>query len=187
MDYTIAVVVIFAVLAFLLQTMKQERKVLEFVGMAVLIAGFVGYFAYRHHKQVLEAQELAAKQAEFDARISRFAESHNAVRDWRKLLGAGRVYSAALAPLLVRQDGRPIFSYAVVQDVSTREGGFVITFKDESHVDPRLKLRLECTSDQAHLAMSHPPYEAYAVVAQIQSLDLVEQAPKDDDTGDPFF
>jgi hypothetical protein len=180
---------ILAALVFIAQTLTQGRKfVPQLVGLAVLISALGGYFAYRQHEKNRKAQEQATRMAEFERRIFHFAESHNAVRDWQKSLDSkGKIYSAELAPVLVRQDGRPIFSFASVDDVSTIDGQFIINFKDESYLYPPLKLRLRCTPDQAHLAMSNPSIEVYAVIAQVETIDLVNQAPRDDDTDGSFF
>ncbi len=160
------------VIAFLAQTIKPDHwQVQKSILVALMIAGFAGYVAQRHHQGYVKAQEEAKRRADLEGRVSRFAESHDAVRDWEKQLEPKvRVFNADLSPVLVRQDGRPIFSIVSVDDVAASDGGNVISFKDYGHFSPTLRLRLNCTSEQAHLAMTKR-FGRYALVAQVNSID----------------
>lgn len=146
-----------------------------------------GYLTYQRAAEEKEKRERAAYDAKDKAteeRISQFASRYGAVTDWRKSLAnnnsARTIYSAGLAPLFVRSDERPILFISLVRDVSSEPYGYTIHFKAWANYSP-IRLRLQCTKDQAQLVMSHPAdYEnLYAVIAQISAVvssdETVEQ------------
>jgi hypothetical protein len=145
--------------------------------VVVVVAAVGGYFAYKQHKASREAQELAARRAEFESQIARFAEKHNAVIDWQKpLLAKGaleKTYSLELARLLVRPDGRPILVFASLDNVSESGGRTLIYLDEATRLESHLKLRLDCTPEQAHFAMSAGSPQTFAVIAQIRSVEYV--------------
>lgn len=163
------------VIVFLAQTVTPGKwRVQKFVLIASIIAALAGYVTHRHHQEYVKAQEEAKRQADWESRISRLLESDNAVRDWEKQLEPNvRTFSAELTPLLVRQDGRPIFSIVSLRDVSTSEGGYIIEFQEGGRFWPPLRLRLRCTSEQAQLAMAER-FGEYALVARIESVESMD-------------
>jgi hypothetical protein len=164
--------------AFVAQTLKQGRRVVpQLIGLALVIAALGGYVAYRHREQTRKAQEQAAKRAEFESRISGFTAKYNASTNWqRPLLAKGKsekLYSVELQPLLVRADGRPVLVFASLRNVSESDGRTVIYLDEATSLESQLKLRLDCTPEQAHVAMSAGPPQTFEVIAQIRSVEYV--------------
>jgi hypothetical protein len=174
--------IIVAVVVFLAQTLKRGQwRIPQLFGLALVVVAIGGYFAHKHREQTRKAQEQAqeeaVKRAEFESRISAYATKHNAVADWQKpLLAKGKaetVYSAELAPLLVRPDGRPVLVFAMLRNVSESGGQAVIYFDDATTLESRFKLQLDCSPEQAHpLTEDHAAYR-FAVIAQVRSVDYV--------------
>jgi hypothetical protein len=178
----LTLVCIVAVLAFLAQTLKQGRwRIPQLIGLALVIAGLAGYFAYRRREQTRrtqeQTQEQAAKRAEFESRISAYAAKHNAVADWQTpLLVKGkpeRVYSVELAPLLVRPDGRPVLVFASLRNVSESGGRTVVYFDDATSLESRFKLQLDCSPEQAHSLTVNDAAYRFAVIGQVRSVEYV--------------
>jgi uncharacterized lipoprotein NlpE involved in copper resistance len=119
-------------------------------------------------RQQAEAQSQRTTQA-----IGDLARAHNAVVDWKKGLAAkeplGRIFSAELAPVLVRPDGRPLLFIADVLDVSSKGGDYICDFEAYVTAIQKMELILACTHDQANELM-HDSEAKYAVVAQVTSV-----------------
>jgi hypothetical protein len=155
----------------------QGRRVVPLlIGLAV-VAAVGGYFVYKHHEESRKAQEQAAKRAGFESRSSAYAARHNAVTDWKRpLLAKGeleKTYSVELARLLVRPDGRPILVFASLENVSESDGRTLIYLDEATSLESRLKLQLDCSPEQAHVAMSAGPPQTFEVIAQIRSVEYV--------------
>jgi hypothetical protein len=142
-----------------------------------MVAAVGGYFVYKHHVESREAQERAARRVEFETRITQFTAKNSAVTDWQKpLLAKGKpekTYSVELAPLLVRQDGRPVLVFASLLNVSESEGRTLIYFDEADRPESQFKLQLDCSPEQAHSLMSDNTAYRFAVIAQIRSVDYV--------------
>jgi hypothetical protein len=167
-----------AVVVFLAQTLKEgRRRIPQLISLALVIAAVGGYIAYKHREQTRKAQEQAARRGKFVSRIAQFAARHNAVADWQRPISAksqlGKTYSAELAPLLVRADGRPIFLFASLRNVSETDGRTEVYFDDATSLESQFNLRLDCGPEQAHSLMSDNTAYRFALIAQIRSVDYV--------------
>jgi hypothetical protein len=170
-----------------LVTASRLRNVLVFV---VPVAGLV--FAcseYQHYSQQKENREKAERQpkaAEVEQTISQFAERYNALTHWRNELAPKTmmdpIYSAELARLFVRSDGRPVLFIASLRDISTEGDSYVVLFDGRVNMRSRFQLRLECPESQARPLMSHPPgqNDRFAVVAHIASVNSGEEQSRDE-------
>jgi hypothetical protein len=131
-------------------------------------------------RQQAEAQHQRTAQA-----IGELAGAHDAVVDWRKGLAAkeplARIFSAELAPVLIRTDGRPLLFIADVMDVSSKGGDYLCKFEAYANAVQKLDLILVCTPDQANQVM-HDSEGKYAVVAQVASIG--PGVPKAGENGD---
>lgn len=164
--------------ASVMQALREGRRraVPQLIGLGLVIAALGGYFVYRHREKAREAQELVARRAEFESRISQFAAKYNAVTDWQKTLEGkpGKHYSAELQPLLVRADGRPVLVFALLRNVSTNGGNTEVYLDESGGLESRFKLELDCTPDQARSAMSERSAYGFEAVAQIRSVEFVQ-------------
>jgi len=151
----------------------QGRRVVPLLIVLAAVVAVGGYFVYKHH----EAQKRAARRAEYERRITQFTAKNNAVTDWQRPLLAKRklekTYSVELAPLLVRQDGRPVFVFASLRNVNKVDGRTLIYLDEATGLESQLKLQLDCTPEQARFVMSGDPPFILAVIAQIRSVEYV--------------
>jgi hypothetical protein len=118
-------------------------------------------------------QQAQAESQKVTQAIDDLARVHNAVVDWRKGLAAkgplGRIFSAELAPVLIRTDGRPLLFIGDLLDVSSNGGDYTCKFEAYANAIQKLDLILACTPDQANQLM-HDSEGKYAVVAQVASV-----------------
>jgi hypothetical protein len=116
--------------------------------------------------------------------IDKLADAQNAVIHWRPGLSGKdpdrRIFSAELAPILVRSDGRPILFIADVLDVSSTGKDYLCSFKADVNVYQKIVLILGCTPEQASQIMKGPEGN-YAVVARVTSLGSAGPKPDGDD------
>jgi hypothetical protein len=164
-------------LAFVAQTLTRGRRIVpQLIGVGLVMGALGGYVVYRHREQTRKAQEQATKWAEFESRIAQFTIKHNAVTDWQRPLlakEAPRIYTAELTPLLVRMDGRPIFLFASLRNVSESDGRTVIYFDEATSLESQFKLQLDCSPNEGHFVISDDTAYRFAVIAQIQSVEYV--------------
>jgi hypothetical protein len=163
------------------------RMVSVLVVSAVFGLFIWGCVAYQHHEQAKEEAKWRAKRKEVEDAIATFAARYNAVADWQKSLRSqnpgGTIYTAQVAPVLVRSDARPMLFLASVRDVVKEEGRFVLLFDGRVSLGSRFLLRLDASTDEANLAMSHrrnDPADRFAVVATITSVDSSTMAVHDE-------
>jgi hypothetical protein len=149
-----------------------------------------GCFAYQRHEQEKEDAKWRAKRKEVQDSIARFAAKYNAVVDWQNNLRSqtrgATIYTAQLAPVLVRTDARPILFLASVRDVAEEGDRYILLLDGRVNVTSRFLLQLECNADQANLAMSRRRGEwadRLAVVATITSVNSAVIAVHDEDGG----
>jgi hypothetical protein len=178
----LTLLVVVAVVVFFAQILKEGRwRIPQLLGLALVIVALGGYFAHKHREQTRKAQEQtqeqAAKREEFESRISAFAVKHDAVMMWQKaLLAKGKtekLYSAELAPLLVRPDGRPVLVFASLRNVSESGGRTVVYFDDATSLESRFKLQLDCSPERAYSLTVNDAAYRFAVIGQIRSVDYV--------------
>jgi hypothetical protein len=178
----LTLLIIVMALAFLAQTLKQGRwRIPQLIGLALVIVALGGYFAYKHRVQTRkmqeQAQERTARRAEFESRISAYAAKQNAIADWQRPLlekvKPEKIYSAELAPLLVRPDGRPVLVFTSLRNVGESEGRTVVYFDDATNLESRFKLQLDCSAEQAHSLTEDYAAYRFAVIAQIRSVEYV--------------
>jgi len=158
----------------------------------VVIWGIISHYQSEAEKKRQQEEQTKAKAKAKEQRINRIklaiadlALAHNAVSDWRQsfaLKGAlDRIYSAELARVLIRPDGRPLLFIAEVLDVNSSGSSYICTFQgDVVNQSWRLKLLLACTPDQAAQIM-HNSFGTYAVVAYISSIGTAEQRTGEDE------
>ena len=152
---------------------KQRRTVL--IVSAVLIGLLVWGLRSEKKKESREQEAQQAQDKDVEQHIARFAERYDAVTDWRKSLSDGKVYSAELTALLVRDDGRPVLFVAQVKDVTSGGGEYMIHF--DVWGNPPLTLELVCKPEQARNVMAHRTegFSRYAVVAIVTSVSSREE------------
>jgi hypothetical protein len=154
--------------------------------LCLAVVGVVGC----NNGETEESRKHRETQAEYERTrqaIGKLAEAHNAVVNWKQALShkdpVGRIYSAELAPILIRPDGRPILFLADALDVSSTGKGYLCSFQTDVNFSRKLRLMLGCTPEQA-TQIIHDPDGRYAVVARVTSLgSAVPKSDEDDYEG----
>jgi hypothetical protein len=158
---------------------KDERtmRILSRVVILILALLVIASTDCTNAPESRDRERAKAEQESVRRTISQLAVTHNAVVNWRQALAAkgpvGRIYGAELAPALIRTDGRPLLFIADVADVGPSGRGYVCSFQADANLNWKLKLALECTTDQATQIIRGSSGK-YAVVARISSLGSAE-------------
>jgi heme exporter protein D len=158
---------------------KSERKTSLLSGLTILAVLIVLIDSVNCKKTPVNPQVEQAKAEEqrIKRAVGELAQAQNAVVNWRQVFAAkgprGRIYSAELAPVLIRPDGRSLLFIADVVDVSPSANAYVCSFQADVNLSWKLRLVLGCTPDQATQIM-HASSGKFAVVAQIFSLGSAE-------------
>jgi hypothetical protein len=156
----------------------------------VIIWGVISHYQSEAEKKRQQEEQTKAKAKAKEQRINRIklaiadlALAHNAVSDWRQSFAPrgefGRIYSAELARVLIRPDGRPLLFITAISDVNSSRSSYTCIFQGDVNLSWRLKLLLACTPDQAAQIM-HNSSGTYAVVAYISSIGAAEQRTEED-------
>ncbi len=158
--------------------------------LALPVGAFYFYWRSSRDEKVREQAAITArleKETATRKTINEFAARYGAVVDWREGLGKDgmftRVFTSAVANLVVRADGHPVLFVASIRDVSKEASGYVIDFDAPVNLVYEMRLRLRSTEEQAQLASSHSKEEKnrYALVAQIESVEGIEEGLQHDE------
>lgn len=163
---------------------RRPSSYLRLIVFAIIVwVAVSGFFAYQRSQQEQNNREEAARRAkaqQTEQSISQFAETYNAVTDWRNALrnktATDSIYSAEVTPLFVRTDRRPLLFVVSLRDVTTEGDHYMIQFEGRINFRSKFRLLLDSSADEANLLMSQPSdsLNRYAVVAQIWSVDSAE-------------
>lgn len=159
----------------------KERDITLIICLAVVgIVGCKNGETEEGRKQrEVQAEHQRARQA-----VDKLAEAHNAVVNWKQGLSGkepvGRIYSAELAPILIRTDGRPLLFIADALDVSSTGKGYICSFQADANTSRSIRLMLACTPEQAS-QLIHDREGRYAVVARVTSIGPAVPKPDEDD------
>jgi hypothetical protein len=127
---------------------------------------------------------LTIKRARFEERISRFAALYGADRHWQRGLfprgKSGRVLSADLTPLLVRENHQLVVIFGAFYRTGEIQGRHVLYFDEATTLESQLGLFLECSSEQAQFASTRRGFDDYAIdnYAIVAEIQLVEYVPE---------
>lgn len=166
---------------------KPERTIRILPRLAVIIGtlAVVMTIACKKAPEGREPEQANAEQQRIKRAIKELADAHKAVVNWRQAFAAkgpvGRIYSAEMASALIRNDGRPLLFIADVVDVGSTGVSNICAFQTDANLSWKLKLVLDCTTDQADQIM-HGSAGKYAVAARISSIGSAELSPGE---GDP--
>ena len=148
------------VLGVLWESLRDHKNRTSLLIISTVLAGvFVwGIYAYEpreHNQSNREEATLRARSDQTQQGISRFGERYNAVTDWRKALQgktlSDTIYSAEVAPIFVRTDGRPVLFIASLRDVVNDGDHYTIYLDGRINLHSEFRLVLKGTSDQAKL------------------------------------
>jgi len=152
---------------------KVAAKIVWSVLLVVCVWGVISHFRSESQRKLFEERRTEADEARIQQSIVQLANANGAILDWKRAFGGGRamdeLFTAELAPVFVRADGRPLLFIASLRDVNTSVAGYEIEFETRANLKSKVRLTLQCSREQANQVMQEPRDSGgrYAVVARI--------------------
>ena len=159
------------------------RLTIALAATAIIIS-LAGYGIYLLNKHSGDSQKEYETEAQA---IANMVKKYNAEASWReKLEELDETNISDVQEALARKDGRPVLLYVQVVDVNNSDDISVIRFNNREAFGPKLRLTLECDSQQAKKVFDNrDTYSEYAVIASISSVDRWPHT--EDEDSEPFM